>query len=128
MEPGNAIKNISPQVVVIALMCDAMIFAKGELCAAEHGGAGKFLEDHGHLPFHEDLVFSLGNGRNVHVQLFAAVREPVAEGDEIFLAFHALNAVLKNNIVMIVREDMRPIGFSFMVIGLRPKPQDIIST
>lgn len=78
MEPGDFIENIAPEIVIVALIDDAIVFAKGELCAAKHGRAGKLLEDHGHLPFHEDLVFRLGNGRNIHVELFAALRESIA--------------------------------------------------
>ena len=62
LEPGDAIKNITPEVVIVALFDDAVVCAKGEFCTAEHGGAGKFLEHHGHLPLKEDLVFVLGNG------------------------------------------------------------------
>ena len=78
MEPGDLIENIAPEVVIVALVDDAIVFTKGELCAAEHGRAGKFLEDHGHLPFHEDLVLRLCDRRNIHVELFAALREPIA--------------------------------------------------
>ena len=78
LEPGDAIEDIAPEVVVVALLDDAMVFTKGEFCAAEHGRAGKFLEHHGHFPFKEDLVFVLGNGRNIHAQLFAALCQPIA--------------------------------------------------
>ena len=61
MEPGDFIEDIAPEIVVIALIDDAIVFAKSELGAAEHGRAGKLLEDHGHLPFHEDLILGLGN-------------------------------------------------------------------
>lgn len=128
MEPGDLIENISPEIVIISLSDDTMVLAKGEFGAAEHGRAGKLFEDHGHLPFHEDLILILRNGRNIHVQLFAALGEAVAQGNEIFLAFHPLNAVLKNDIIMVVRENMRPIGLSLAVIGLRPKPQNIVGT
>ena len=78
MEPGNLIEDIAPKVVIVALVDDAIVFTKGEFCAAEHGCAGKFLEDHGHLPFHEDLILRLCNGRNIHVELFAALCESIA--------------------------------------------------
>ena len=78
MEPGYLIENIAPEVVIVALFDDAIVFAEGEFCAAEHGRAGKFLEDHGHLPFHEDLILRLGNGRNIHAELFAAFCQTVA--------------------------------------------------
>lgn len=128
MEPWNLIENIAPEIVIIALADDAMVFAKGELGAAEHGRVGKFFEDHGHLPFHENLILVLRNGRNIHAQLLAALGEAVAEGDEIFLAFHSLDAILKNNIIMVVRENVRPIRLSLAVVGLRPKPQNIVGT
>ncbi len=78
LEPGDAIENIAPEIVIVALFDDAVIFTKGEFCTAEHGRAGKFLEHHGHFPFKEDLVFVLRNGRNIHAQLFAALRQPIA--------------------------------------------------
>ena len=78
LEPGDAIEDIAPEVVVVALFDDAMVCAEGEFCAAEHGGAWKFLEHHRHLPFKEDLVFVLCNGRNIHAQLFAALCQPIA--------------------------------------------------
>ena len=78
MEPGDLIEDIAPEIVVIALIDDAIVFAKSELGTAEHGRAGKLLEDHGHLPFHEDLVFVLCDRRNIHVELFAALCEPIA--------------------------------------------------
>ena len=78
MEPGDLIEDIAPEIVVIALIDDAIVFAKGELGAAVHGRAGKFFEDHGHLPFHEDLILGLGNGRNIHAELFAALGEAIA--------------------------------------------------
>ena len=121
MEPGDLVENVAPEVVVVALTDDAIVFAKGELGAAVHGRAGKFLEDHGHLPFHEDLILGLSDGRNIHVELFAALGEAVAQGDEIFFAFHALDAVLKDDVVVIIRKDMRPIGLAFAIVGLRPK-------
>ena len=121
MEPGDLVENVAPEVVVVALTDDAIVFAKGELGAAVHGRAGKFLEDHGHLPFHENLIPGLGDGRNIHVELFAALGEAVAQGDEIFFAFHALDAVLKDDVVVIIRKDMRPIGLAFAIVGLRPK-------
>ena len=61
MEPGDLIEDIAPEIIVITLIDDAIVFTKGEFCAAEHGRAGKLLEDHGHLPFHEDLILCLGN-------------------------------------------------------------------
>ena len=78
MEPGDLVEDVAPEVVVIALIDDAIVFAKGELGAAVHGRAGKFLEDHGHFPFHEDLVFRLCDRRNIHMELFAALRESIA--------------------------------------------------
>ena len=78
MEPGDLIEDIAPEVVIVALFDDAIVFTKGEFCTAEHGRAGKIIEDHGHLPFHEDLVFILCDRRNIHVELFAALREPIA--------------------------------------------------
>ena len=78
MEPGDAVENIAPEIVIVALVDDAIVFAKGEFCAPEHGCAGKFLEHHGHFPFKEDLVFVLGNGRNIHAQLFATLCQPIA--------------------------------------------------
>ena len=78
MEPGDAVENIAPEIVIVALFDDAVVCAKGELCTAEHRCAGKFLEHHGHFPFKEDLVFVLGNGRNIHTQLLAALCQPIA--------------------------------------------------
>lgn len=77
LEPGDAIEDIAPEIVVVALFDDAMIVTKGEFCAPEHGCTGKFLEHHGHLPFKEDLAFVLGDRRNIHAQLFAAFRQPI---------------------------------------------------
>lgn len=121
MEPGDLVENVAPEVVVVALADDAIVFSEGELGAAVHGRAGKFLEDHGHLPFHEDLILGLGDGRNIHVELFTALGEAVAQGNEILFAFHALDAVLKDDVVVIIRKDMRPIGLALAIVGLRPK-------
>ena len=59
MEPGDAIKNITPEIVIVSLLDNTVIFTKCELRAPKHGCAGKFFKHHRHFPFEEYLVFVL---------------------------------------------------------------------
>ena len=59
LEPGDAVEDIAPEIVVVALFDDAVVCAEGEFCAPKHGCAGKFLKHHCHFPFKEYLVFVL---------------------------------------------------------------------
>ena len=78
LEPGDAVEDITPEVVVVALFDDAVVCANRNFYATKHGGAGKFLEHHGHFPFKEGLIFVLCDRGNIHAQLFAALRQPIA--------------------------------------------------
>ena len=128
LEPGDAVEDIAPEIIIVALLDDAVVVTKGELCAPEHGSAGKFFKYHGHFPFEEDLVFTLRDGRNIHAQLFATLCQASALCHEVLFACHLLDAVLKDDVLMVIRENVRPIRLALAVIGLRPKSQDIIGT
>jgi hypothetical protein len=106
MEPGDSIENIPPEIIIVSLFDDPVVFAKGEFCTPKHGRAGKFLEHHGHFPFKEDLVFALCDGRNIHPQLFTTLRQPIAQCNKIFFALYRLNTILKNDILVVIRENM----------------------
>ena len=78
MEPGDAIKNITPEIIIVSLHNNTVIFTKSELCASKHGRAGEFLKHHRHFPFKEYLIFVLCDRRNIHVQLFATLCQSIA--------------------------------------------------
>jgi hypothetical protein len=78
LEPWDAIEDIAPEIVIVSLFDDAVVFTECEFCAPEHWRTGKFFKHHGHLPFKEDLVFVLRDRRNIHAQLFATQCQPIA--------------------------------------------------
>ena len=108
-------EDVAPQVVVVALFDDAPIFSQCEAGAAIDGCAGEFLEDHHHCPFENDEVIAGSDRGNVHVELFTAFGEAVAQSNEILFAFDALDAVLKDDVLMVVRKDVRPVRFALAV-------------
>jgi hypothetical protein len=55
-EQWNAIEDCPPEVEIISLMDNPVIFAEGELCAAIKGGAGPFLKGHHHFPLKENIA------------------------------------------------------------------------
>lgn len=97
-------------------MCDHAISIKRKFGAAEDGRTGCLPEDHGHFPFHKYLVLIAGNGRNIHFQFFASLREAIAHLNEGFLTFHFLNGILKHNFLGIVRKNVRPIWFPVCIV------------
>ena len=64
--------------------------------------------------------------RDIHIQLLTAVRQPVAHGLEVLNAFNALDAVLEDDVVVIIGKDVRPVRLTFGVIGLAPEVTDAI--
>ena len=107
-------------------MDDAVIVSEGQLGAAVDRGAGELLEHHGHGPLEECDVALYNHIRDVHVQLLAAVRQPVAHGLKVFNTLDPLDTVLKDDIVVIIGKDVRPIRFPLSVIGLAPKFSDCV--
>ena len=105
-EIGNTIEDVAPKIVVIPLFDDTTVRSQGQLAAAKDRMTRKFTEDHLHLPFEENDIPVLSNGVYVHVQLFAAVCQAVAERLEFCYPFDALDAILKDDLVIVIGENM----------------------
>ena len=93
VESGDSVEDISPNVKIIPLMDDPVIIPKSQLGASIHRRAGEPLEHHHHLPLHKGLIRIHHNRYNVHIQLLAARRQPVAHRRKIFNPLDFLNNV-----------------------------------
>jgi len=120
-ESGDAVGNVAPQIEVIALLDDPAVVAEGELRAAVDGGTGPPSELHLHLPLQEDVTALHHHRADVHVDLLAAPGEPLAQGFERIDAFDTLDTVLEDDVLVVVGEDVRPVGLALAVVGLRPE-------
>lgn len=116
-ESGDAVGNVAPEVEVIALLDDPAVVAESELRAAVDRRAGPPSELHLHLPLQEDVTALHHDRTDVHIDLLAAPGEPVAQSDESVDAFDALDAVLKDDVLVVVGEDVRPVGLACAVVG-----------
>lgn len=56
LKTRDTVKNISPNIIIISLMNNAVIFTKGQFGGAIHWGAGKSLKHHDHDPFKENDI------------------------------------------------------------------------
>jgi hypothetical protein len=114
---GDAIEDGSPDIEIIALVDDTVVLIKGKLCAAIHSVAGILLEAHHHYPIKKHIPPIHHNGEDVHIKLFAAFSQPAAHRHEFCLSLHPLNDVFKDDVIMIVGEQVRPVRFTLAVIG-----------
>jgi hypothetical protein len=105
-------------------MGDQAIAIQCQFGAPENGCAWRFSKDHGHFPFHEDHWRFMNHRGQIHMKLLAPFGQPVAHLNKRFLAFHPLDAILKDDILVIVGKDMCPIGFTLLVVGARPEVKD----
>ena len=117
---GYAVKNISPQVKIISLVDDALVLAEGELGAAIDRGGRVFFETHDHGPLHENDVGFHDHIVDFHVELLAALGQSVAHGLEIFDTLNPLDAILEDDLIGIIGENVGPVWFTLFVIGFRP--------
>lgn len=118
LEFRDAVEDIAPKVVVVPLARDTPVLVESQHGSPVDGGVGIFLEPHGHHPLHEDRAAFLGDGVNVHGQLFAALCKALAEGDELLYALDALDGVLEDDIWAVIGIDVGPVGLSAGVIRL----------
>ena len=108
-------------------MANPSIFTQCQLGAAKQRCTGGFSEDHRHLPLHEDKIFTICDGNDLHLQFLAALRQAIAHGGKVRFAHHFLDRILEDNFFTIVGENMRPIWFAAGVIGFRPQLQNQLS-
>jgi len=105
-EVRNAVKDIPPKIEIITLMDDAMIITEFQPGTAKYRCAGIFIETHDHLPLDEHHVAILKHVLDFHGQLLAAFCQAITHRLEVLNAFDALDAVFKNNVIAIIREDV----------------------
>jgi hypothetical protein len=120
-ERGNAIQNSTPKIKIIPLVNDPVIVTKSKFSASKQRGAWKFLEHHQHFPFQKDLTVIHDTREDIHIDLLATRGKPVAHRGELGDPLDPLDAVLEDDILVIVGEKMRPIRFSFPVVGPGPE-------
>ena len=121
VEPGDRVENVSPHIEIIPLMDDTVVFTNGEFRAAKNGRDRVLFKAHFHFPLEEHHIGFHDDGLNFHVQLFTTFGQPVAHAGEFFDALDALDAVFKNDIFMIIRENVRPVRFAVWVVSLGPE-------
>ena len=108
-------------------MDDPVVVSKCQLCASIDGCAWKFPENRHHLPLKENLARVHDNGEDVHVKLLATVGESFTHRGERLNTLDPLDGIFEDDVLVIVREDVRPVGFSFPVVGSGPKFADPIN-
>jgi hypothetical protein len=121
LEVRDAVENIPPKIEVIPLVDDPVVGVEGELGASIDRRAGIFIEHHDQLPLEKDLIRVCRQGEDFHAQLFTTPGEAGTHGFEFLDSLNPLNAVLKNDIFMIIREDVRPVRLAFRIIGPGPE-------
>lgn len=107
-------------------MDDAVVLGEGELAAAVERRGGVLLEAHRHRPLQEGFVSLHSDRGDVHIERLAAVRQPGAHGLEVLNALDALDAVLEDDLLVIVGEEVRPVRLAGGVVGLAPQLADPI--
>jgi len=105
-EVWNVIENIPPHVEVIALMDYAVVWTDGQFGAPKEGGGRIFIEYHHHFPLKKNLAGVRGDREDLHVQLFTALGEAGTHLREGLHPLNTLDAVLKDDLLMIVWEDV----------------------
>jgi len=100
---------------------DPAILRQSKMSTAINGSVGIFLVGNGHDPVEKDMRWLNKYGFDLHAELFAASGQAFAQGSEICDPFYPLDAILENDLLMIVRENVGPIWFPLTVVGLRPK-------
>ncbi len=117
-EPGYAVEDVPPGIVIVALAYDAAIGMEPEHRGTIDRGARRFLEHHGHGPLHEDDIPFLGHSMYAHPQLFAPPCQALAQSLEGFQAFEPLDGVLEYDIRMVKGIDVGPVKLALGVVGL----------
>ncbi len=120
-EPGDVVEDITPEVEVVALTDDPAILMQSQPRDSIDRRAGIPLELHRHLPLHEDAVVRSYDTGQMHPQLLATACQAHAHGLEVLKPADFLNAVSEDDILVVVGEDVGPVGFTFAVVGCRPQ-------
>ena len=102
-------------------MNDPVVGSERELGTAKYRRGRIFIEHHHQLPLEEDLIRIRRQGEDFHAQLFTTPGEALAHGFELLDPLNPLDAILKDNIIMVIREDMRPVRLAFRVVGPGPE-------
>jgi hypothetical protein len=118
---GDAIEDIPPQIKIIPLMDDPVILTDGQLGAAEEWCGWIFIERQHHLPLEEDVTGFFDDREDLHVELPAAFYEPATHGLEVIDPLHFLDAIFKDDVLVVVREEVRPVRFPLPVVSQRPE-------
>jgi hypothetical protein len=102
-------------------MDDPVILIQDKLGASIYRRRRIFVEPHHHFPLEKDLPGIHSHGADLHIQLFTALGEPLAHRFKFFHALDPLDAVLEDDVLMIIRENMRPVRFAIRVVSPGPK-------
>jgi len=105
-ERWNAIYNRPPNIEIIPLVYNPVIFADREFRTSIKRGGWESFKAHHHFPLKEDIVRIHDNGEDVHAKLFATFSQPVAHRNEFRFTLDPLNAIFENDIFMIIWENM----------------------
>jgi len=126
VEPGDRVEDIPPHIEIIPLVNDAVVLTDGQFGAAKNGRDRVLFKAHFHFPLEEHHIGFHHDGLDFHVQLFTTFGQPVAHAGEFFDALDALDAVFKNDILVVIRKNMRPVRLAVWVVGFRPQRTDPI--
>lgn len=117
----NPIDNVSPKIKIIALVDDAVVLIKGQLRAAIDGRTGPISKHHLHLPLEENFWPLLDYRGDFHIKLLAAIGQPLAKGFESIYSLNPLDAVLENDVFVVIGKNMRPVRLTLSIVGAGPK-------
>lgn len=126
LETGNAVKDIPPQVKVIALPDDPAILVERQPGRPVHGRIRELLKRHRHLQVHQDDRPFAGQRDNIHPQASAAAGQAQAHRLERVDPLDPLDGVLKDDLRMVVGKEVRPVRLSVRVVGFRLQLTDLI--
>jgi hypothetical protein len=119
-KPRDVVKDIAPQVVVIALLYDFPNGVQGDPACTIDRGIGILLETQAHLPLDEYDVPVLGGMLYIHLQAIRACDQPLRHGFEFDYAVYFLDAVAKIDVIVVIGQYMRPVGLALSVVDVRP--------
>lgn len=125
MHKGDVVKDVSPQVVIIPLLHDLTVF-QGEPAGTVNGRRGVLFIGNDHFPFHVNSVFHHGRGVNQKGEVLGSAGESFGHGCKLFNAADLLNAVLEEDILMIIGQYMGPVHLALVCVDGCPEPDKLI--
>ena len=101
-------------------MNNPVIRTEGQLGASIERHGRILIEHHHHFPFKKYLTGIHRHRDDLHVQLFATFGEPSAHRTERVNPLDALDAVLEDDLFVIVGEDVRLVRLPFCIVDSGP--------